>query len=141
MSFKEKTLSSNLNLKKKGLETLSLKKKAQIDQQTFFDFYGLTLLPEWYLNNNPNARMYRDMIINEVKDKYIASFLKYNFKLDDLTPGPLVETFENNRGEKYSIINVEQVLAKLIKTTNPNKMVQLIDLINKEERTRKGKSL
>lgn len=52
--------------------SLSLKKFAQVDQQTFFDFYGLSLLPEDYLQQNPEAMQLKIATLNYMKDAYIS---------------------------------------------------------------------
>ena len=56
--------------------SLSLRKIAQIDKQLFFDFYGVSLLSDQYLETNSYAKEYKDMIVNQVKEVYVPLITK-----------------------------------------------------------------
>jgi len=55
---------------------LSMRKRSQIDKQLFFDFYGVSLLSDNYLEQNPYAKQYRNMIVQSIKDVYVPLITK-----------------------------------------------------------------
>jgi len=58
------------------LYSLSFRKTSQLDKQLFFDFYGVSLLSAQYLEQNPYAKEYKDMIVQQVKEEYVPLITK-----------------------------------------------------------------
>jgi len=58
------------------LYSLSFRKTSQLDKQLFFDFYGVSLLSDQYLESNPYASQYKDMIVQQVKEVYVPLITK-----------------------------------------------------------------
>jgi len=60
--------------------SLSMRKTSQLDKQLFYDFYGVSLLSDQYLEQNPYASQYKDMIVQQVKEEYAPLITKSIYK-------------------------------------------------------------
>ncbi|MCK4358484.1 MAG: HEAT repeat domain-containing protein, partial [Candidatus Cloacimonetes bacterium] len=137
--------------------SLSMRKRAQIDKQMFFDFYGVSLLSDQYLEANPYAKEYKDMIVQQIKDAYVplitkmvySELSKHTSELDnwwdwqekfnitkpkDLSLEQLAQVY--NKGdwqEEYGGSawgSIVESLIQLKNTTDTNQLITIIDHIN-----------
>lgn len=136
---------------------LSMRKKAQIDKQMFFDFYGVSLLSDQYLEANPYAKEYKDTVVQEVKDVYVPLitkmvygelwFAKANLgdweewkksfnieKVEDLTLEQLVQIYREGDWESAfggpAWGEITKSLIELEENTDTNQLITIIDHIN-----------
>jgi len=139
-SERYKTLQKLTESIKKDLKEskLNLRKKAQIDQETFFDFYGLTLLSDEYLRQNPYAEQYKNLIVNKIKDEYIKFFQHFlggpkKFKKWVFDYGKNESIYDKSYKGHPSGINPAPVVYNLIQATDIDKIVIYIDMLNAAE--------
>jgi len=137
--------------------SLSMRKKySQLDKQLFFDFYGVSLLSDQYLESNSYASQYKDMIVQQVKEEYVPLITKMVYhefkhigqlfdcdkwkklfgitKVEDFTLEQLQQIY--NEGDWETAYggppwgHITESLIQLINTTDTNQLITIIDHIN-----------
>jgi len=139
-------IANRLSLRKVAMHLLSpqktgklnLRKRAQIDQTTFFDFYGLSLLPEEYVQQYPEIRQYRDALLHYIKNQYIDFFSKfYGYNTDQFEKKLRNEpkTLENwlQQHPARNVADPYLIMKELVATKDPTRVIQLIDLLHDAE--------